>query len=132
MALGGSIAIATLNEHDHEPITRGVWVGYTALAVPVVALGSYTTRKRARVEGFSGLRVVGWSAYLGAVGNGVAQWYLALVDARPTPGFTIGVGALGLMAFLPHAFDAYASGRAARAKVLGRWRPTTNGVAVRF
>jgi len=132
LSLGGSIAIASLNDREHEPITRGVWLGYTALTVPLVAIGSYTTRKRARVEGVSGLRLVGWSAYLGAVGNGAAQWYLVLVDARPTPGFTIGLGVLGLMSFLPHAFDAYVSGRAARSKGLARIMPTTNGLAVRF
>ena len=132
LSLGGSIAIASLNDREHEPITRGVWVGYTTLAVPLVAIGSYVTRKRARVEGVSGLRIMGWSAYLGAVSNGAAQWYLVLVDVRPTPGFTIGVGVIGLMSFLPHAFYAYVSGRAARSKRFARITPTTNGLAVRF
>jgi hypothetical protein len=132
LSLGGSIAIATLNDHEHETITRGLWLGYTALAVPVVAIGSYTTRKRARVEGYRGIRATGWTAYVGALSNGAAQWYLVFVDARPTPGFTVGVGVLGLMSFLPHAFDAYASGRAARAKGLARLMPAPSGFAVRF
>ncbi len=132
LSLGGSIAIASLNDHESETITRGVWVGFTALSVPIVAIGSYTTRKRARVEGYRGIRTLGWTSYVGALSNGIAQWYLVLIDAKPTPGFTVGVGALGLMAFLPHAFDAYVSGRAARTKGLASMRPTPNGFAVRF
>jgi hypothetical protein len=132
LSLGGSIAIASLDDHAHETLMRGVWVGYTALALPIVAIGSYTTRKRARVEGVRGLRTVGWTAYMGALGNGIAQWYLVFMDARPSTGFTVGVGALSLMAFLPHAFDAYISGRAARAKGLARLSPGVNGLLVRF
>lgn len=132
LSLGGSIAIASLNDHESETITRGVWLGYTALAVPIVAVGSYTTRKRARVEGYRGIRTLGWTSYVGALGNGIAQWYLVFIDAKPSPGFTVGLGVLGLMSLFPHAFDAYVSGRAARAKGLASVVPTPGGLAVRF
>lgn len=132
LTLGGSIAIASMDDREHEPITRGVWLGYTALAVPLVAIGSYTTRKRARVEGYRGIRTLGWTSYVGALSNGAVQWYLVLTDAKPSPGFTVGLGIMGLMSFLPHAFDAYVVGRAARVKGLVSVRPTPSGFAVRF
>jgi len=132
LTLGGSIAIASLNDHEHETITRGVLLGYTALALPVVALGSFTTRKRARVDGIKPLRAVGWTAYVGTVTNGAAQWYLVWRDVKPSAGFTVGLGILGLMSFLPHAFDAYFSYRGARSKGFARMSPTPSGLAVRF
>jgi hypothetical protein len=100
--------------------------------VPVVALGSYTTRKRARVQGFRGLRALGWTGYTGALSNGAVQWYQVFANSRPSLGFTVGLGALSLFAFLPHAFEAFAVSRGARVKGLGALRPTADGFVVRF
>ncbi len=98
----------------------------------MVAIGSLTSRRRARVEGHRGIRAFGWTAYSGALSNGILQWYQVLVDTHPKPGLTIGLGVASLFAFLPHAFDAYIAGRGARLKGLARISPTPNGLAVRF
>ncbi|MFT3921628.1 MAG: hypothetical protein QM778_03750 [Myxococcales bacterium] len=131
LTLAGSVTIASVHDQASEPITRGVWMGYTALALPVVALGSFTTRKRARVDGLKPLRGLGWTAYAGAVTNGAAQFYLVLNDSRPSAGFTVGLGVISLMAFLPHAFDAFVSYRSARSRGFAL-APTSSGFVVRF
>lgn len=132
LSVAGSVGIAVVDHPESERITRGVWLGHLTLAVPVVAIGSLTSRKRARVQGLKGMRTLGWTAYTGVLGNGALQWYLVLTDSQPRPGVTIGLGAAALLAFLPHAFDAYVAGRASRLKGLASLRPTANGFAVHF
>jgi hypothetical protein len=133
LSVGGAVAIAAFDDVPSERITRGVWLGYTAAAVPIVALGSYITRKRAKLPGYKGLRVVGWLAYTGMLSNGAFMWYAAFQDAEQSWGLTVGLSALGLLALLPHSFEAYACGRQARIqRLLSRLTPTPSGFGLRF
>jgi hypothetical protein len=121
LLLGGAIAIAVVDDPASERTTRGIQLGYTALAAPVVAFGAYSARRDARGVGLpSGrVRTLGWVAYSGAVATGVAQWYGAFHDLRTTPGLTIAQGVLAAFSVLPHAFDAYRCARFARLRALG-------------
>ncbi len=134
LSVAGAVTIAQVDDFASEPITRGIWLGHLTLSVPVVAIGSLTSRKRAKVEGHRGSRALGWTVYSGVLSNGVLQWYQVLTDSNhPKPGLTIGIGVLSLFAFLPHAFDAYIAGRAVRVKGLSRRiAATPNGFALRF
>src|SRR5689334_299150 len=40
--LGGSIAIAAVDDLHSERVTRGIWLGALALSTPLVALGGWT------------------------------------------------------------------------------------------
>jgi hypothetical protein len=132
LMLSGSIAIAAVDDPGSERITRGISLGYTALSVPLVALGSHTTRKRARVDGYRGIRILGWTGYAGALPQGVALWYGALRGIELPKVLTIGAGVMSLMAILPHAFDAYVASRRARNKGLARLVPGPQGFGVVF
>jgi hypothetical protein len=118
LLLGGSIAIAVVDDPGSERVTRGVQLGFTALAAPLVAFGAYSARRgTARLEGGS-VRALGWAAYTVAIATGVAQWYDAFHDTQPSTGVTIALGALGALSVLPHAWDAYLCARYARIRTL--------------
>lgn len=114
LLLGSSIAIAVVDDKESERVTRGVWLGELALATPLVALSSWTARRHAGFAGYRGLRRLGWVAYGAALADGIVLWYAAL-EGTPMPrALTIGTGVLAAFALLPHALDAYVSGRRAR------------------
>jgi hypothetical protein len=111
--LGGSIAIAAVDDLPSERITRGVWLGVLTVSSPFVALGAYTARKRARVDGYKAVRLLGWTSWSFGLANGVLQWYEAFHGNSQPWGLTVGLGALGALATLPLAIDAFVSGRRA-------------------
>jgi hypothetical protein len=132
LSLAGSFAIAFADDPDSERITRGISFSFNALAVPVVALGSWTTRRRARVKGHQASRQLGWTAYTGAITNSGAMWYLALQNDPPSVAYTLGIGFVSLLSFLPHAFDAYVTARAARLRGVAGLSPGPGGFVYRF
>jgi hypothetical protein len=118
LLLGGSIAIAVVDDPGSERVTRGVQLGFTALAAPSVAFGAYRARRETgRLEG-GRVRALGWAAYTVAIATGVSQWYGAFHDTQASPGLTIALGALGAFSVLPHAWDAYLCARHARMRTL--------------
>lgn len=129
LLFGGAIAIAAVSDVDSERITRGVWFGVAAFSPPFVALGAWTARKRTGVEGYKALRVLGFAAYSGVVGNGILQWYLAFQRESQPWGLTVGLGALSVVATLPEALDAHVSGRRARGR---RYGVSPGGFTLRF
>ena len=114
LLLGGSIAIAVLDDAQSEPVTRGLLLGVTGVSVPSVAIMAWYTRSRAGVEGFSGIRSWGWTAWSGAMINGALQWALVFNDRPVAPALTIAGGAMGALAASIHAFDAFATARRAQ------------------
>jgi len=131
LLLGGAIAIAAVDDPDSERITRGVHLGLTALAPPLVALGAYSARRGSVVLEGRRVRGLGWAAYAGAIGGGVGQWYGAFHDTQASPALTITVGALGAIAVLAQAWDAYLCARHARLRSL-RLGFSPRGLALRF
>lgn len=132
LSVGGAVAIAVLDDLPSERISRGVWLGYNLVSLPIVALGSHLTRKHTKVPGYRGIRVLGWTAYGGALSNGVVQWTAAFRDYRQPWGLTIGAASLSALGLLSHAFDAYVCGRQARLKSLAGFTPTADGFVLRF
>jgi hypothetical protein len=120
LLLGGAVAMAAAPDVESERITRGIWLGTLTLSVPFVALGGWTARHRADVEGFKQLRVLGWTSWVFGIANGILQWYGALHDDTQPWGLTVGLGAVGALAVLPLALDAVVSGQ--RASMRSRWR----------
>jgi hypothetical protein len=120
LLLGGSVAIAVVDDVESERITRGLWVGTLTLSAPIVALGAWTARDRGQVEGYKQLRWLGWTTWTFALANGVLQWVEAFDGQSQPPGLTIGLGALGALALLPLSLDAFAS--AHRASMRKRFR----------
>jgi hypothetical protein len=132
LLLGGSIAIAAVDDPPSEPITRGLLVGVTAASVPSVAIMAWYTRSRAGVEGFSGIRGWGWSAWSGAMINGALQWALVLKDREVAPALTIATGAMGALAASIHAFDAFATSRRARLRFYYQIGPSSVSARLTF
>src|SRR5688500_13380726 len=64
LLLGGAVAMAVVPDAENERITRGVWLGTFTLSVPFVALGGWTARHRADVEGYRQLRILGFSSWV--------------------------------------------------------------------
>lgn len=120
LLLGGSVAIALVDDLESERITRGVWLGTLTLTAPIIALGAWTARRRAEVEGYKQLRWLGWTSWTFAVANGGLQWYQAFHDRSLSPGLTVGLGALGALSLLPLSLDAFVSAR--RATMRARFR----------
>lgn len=128
LSIGGAIAIAAVDDVSSERVTRGLWLGQLALATPVVALSAYLARRGSDYQGYRGLRTLGWVAYGAAVSDGVLLWYSAFHDMRLPAGLTIAAGAIGVFAVLPHALDAFVSGRKARRRLA----LAPSGLGVRF
>ncbi|HEY6876956.1 MAG TPA: hypothetical protein VI299_03015, partial [Polyangiales bacterium] len=62
--LGSAIAIATVDNRDSEPITRGVWVGYLAVSTSLVALSAHLARGPGGAsESSKATRNLGWTAF---------------------------------------------------------------------
>src|SRR5690606_2538147 len=89
LLLGGAIAIAAVDDLDSERVTRGVQLGFTALAAPFVAFGAYSARRGGAPLGGRRVHTVGWIAYGGAIALGVQQWYGALHGIRTPAGLSV-------------------------------------------
>ena len=133
LLLGGAIAIAAVDDVESERITRGVWLGVASLSPPIIALGGWSARKRAKVQGYKSLRLLGWSSWSFAVANGILQGYEAFHDESQPWGLTVGLGALGVLATLPLSFDAFVCARRARMRgFLTSMRVSPFGLSARF
>ncbi len=125
LLLGGSIAIAVVNDAESERLSRGLLLGVTALSVPSVAIMAWLSRKRADVEGFARVRTWGWAAWTGATINSALQWALVLDDRRISPALTIAAGGMGALGASIHALDAFASARRAHLRFYYQIGPTS-------
>jgi drug/metabolite transporter (DMT)-like permease len=124
LMFSGTLAIELADRPRSEGVTRGLHLGLTALAAPLVAYASYTVRRRESGEGVEALRAVGWAMYAAAIALGVAQFYDALHDRHIPTGLGYLNGGLAVMSLLPHCFDAYISARGARIPTLIALTPT--------
>lgn len=111
LLLSGAVAIAVVDNRASEPVTRSVHLGLTALSAPLVALSSWTVRRRTRLKGVEAVRKLGWAAYAGAIAFGVGELYGTINDAPSSPTLTVVSGVLAAVSVLPHAFDAYVCAR---------------------
>jgi hypothetical protein len=116
LLLGGSIAIALVDDFASERSTRGAWVGLLAVSAPFVAVSGWSARRRMKVQGYKQLRVLGWTTWTLALANGVLQWYESFHHEQPPVAITMVLGGLGALALLPLSFDAFASGHRATMK----------------
>ncbi len=132
LLLGGTTAIAVVDDSDSEPVTRGVALGIAALSVPAVAILSLVTRRRAQVEGFAPVRTWAWAAWSGAMINLSLQWFLVLDDRSISPALTIGAGVMGALGPTIHAFDAFATARRAKLRFDYHLGPMSLDARVRF
>lgn len=132
LMLGGSIAVAAVDDADSEPLTRGMLLGVTFLSVPSVAIMAWVTRKRAGVEGFAAVRTWGFAAWTGAMLNGAPQWALVLDDRRVSPALTIAGGAMGALGASIHALDAFTSARRAQMRFYYRIGPSSVSAHLTF
>jgi hypothetical protein len=132
LLLGGSIAMAIVDDRASERITRGVWLGELAVATPLVALSAFVARRGSGFHGYRGLRRLGWTAYGAAVTDGILLWYSALHGAELPAALSITAGALTLFALLPHALDALTSARKARATDTRGLALSPRGLVLRF
>ena len=131
LLLSGSIAIALVDDRDSESVTRGLHLGLSAAAAPFVALGGWTARKRAKVEGYDVTRKLGWASYTGAIALGAGAFYGSFNDIPTSKSLTIGGGVLAAMSVLPLAFDAYVCARHAHLREL-QFVVTPLGISGRF
>lgn len=129
LMLSGTLAIELANRPKSEGVTRGVHLGFTAVAAPLVAWASYRVRSGEFSDGSNPLRLLGWGFYASAIALGVSQWYDALRDQRPANAFGYLYGALAVLSLLPHCFDAYLAARSARLPTL---IVAPSGVMMRF
>jgi hypothetical protein len=127
--LSGTPAIELVDRPHSERVTRGIHLGFTALAAPLVALASYSVRRSDSGDGVPVLRALGWGFYAGAIALGVGQWYSALHDQYVPPGLGYLYGSLAVLSLLPHCFDAYITARNARLPTL---IVTPGGFVARF
>ena len=119
LLLAGATTIAIVDRPSSEGVTRGLLFGGTVAAAPIVALGAYLTRRRARLSGSRtrSVRSFGWLAYGGALGASVLQWYGAFHGVSVSPGLTVLTGVLSCASVWSHAFDAYMTSRQAEAEL---------------
>lgn len=118
LMLSGTLAIELVDKPQSEGVTRGLHLGLTAIAAPLVAWASYTVRQRERVDGALALRAMGWTFYASAIALGVGQFYNALHDVPVPRGYGYMYGSLAVLSLLPHCFDAYITARSANVPVL--------------
>jgi hypothetical protein len=114
LMLSGTLAIQLVDRPGSEDVTRGIHLGFTALAAPLVAWGSYAVRKSELAEGSAPMRALGWGFYASAIGLGVGQLFDALQERRIHRGLGYLYGTLALLSLLPHCLDAYLTARGAR------------------
>lgn len=112
--LSGSITIAVLDDRASERTTRSLHFGLAALSSPFVALGGWTARRRAKVQGYEAIRKLGWSSYAAAMALGARGLYSAFNDLPEETSLTVVTGVLATLSVLPLAFDAYVCARQAR------------------
>jgi hypothetical protein len=129
LMLGGTLAIELADRPKSEDVTRGLHLGFTALAAPLVAWASYSVRSSERTDGSNPLRAMGWGFYTGAIAFGVAHWYDALHGERIPSAYGALYGTLAILSLLPQCFDAYLAARSARVSSLVA---TPAGVMLRF
>lgn len=127
----GAITIAAVDQPDREPVSRSILLGASASLPPFVALAGWTARRRTRVQGYSAVRKLAWTAYGGSIALGVSQLFAAMNDTRTSRGMTLAAGALGVLSVLPLSFDSYVCARQSRLAGL-RLVVTPLGVAGRF
>ncbi|MDB4971903.1 MAG: hypothetical protein JWN48_244 [Myxococcaceae bacterium] len=133
LVLGGSIGIALANDIPSERVSRGVWLGYVAVATPLVAMSSWLASRESGYQGFKAVRRVGWLAYGLAVSDGALLWSSAFRHVYSPRLLTIGAGVFGVFALLPHALDALNAARSLRSKRLQqRLHVTGTGLLLRF
>jgi hypothetical protein len=134
LMLGGSIAIAVddAGPRERQLLSRGLLLGYTALAVPAVAVGGLVIRRRAEVEGLPSVRMWGWVSYVGALLNGVLQVVVVERERPVGVGLTLAAGGLAALGASTFAFDALLSARRAHARRLYGLELLPSGVRVRF
>jgi hypothetical protein len=104
---GGSVAVTYAERGHGDRVGRGVLAFGTLGLVPLVALGSFVTRRQCDVAGVPAARTLGWVGYAGGSATAIAAWVYALDGYPPSRGLSIGIGAIGAFALLPAAFDAY-------------------------
>ena len=132
LVLGGSVAIAVVDDQDSEPLTRGLILGVTAVTVPSVAIMAWVTRKQAGVQSFAAIRTWGWTAWTGGVVNTALQWALVLDGRRLPAGITIAGGVMSALGASIHAFDAFASARRAQLRFDYQIGPTSVRASLTF
>jgi hypothetical protein len=134
LVLGGAIAIDAIGTDPHsERVTRGVWLGTLAVSTPLVALSAHVARKGGGGAGYKGLRRGGWLAYALSVSDGALLW-AGVFNGVPRSGvLTVGAGALGVFALLPHALEALHAARALRLRrFMQRLHSSASGLTVEF
>jgi hypothetical protein len=132
LMIAGTLAIELSDHRESEAITRGIHLGFTAIAGPIVALTSFMVRRRGGSEGSLPMRTLGWAFYTSAIAFGVAQWYAALHDQPIRPGLGYLYGTFAVLSLLPQSFDAYLVARVARARARVWVRATPAGVVGTF
>ncbi|HEY6876830.1 MAG TPA: hypothetical protein VI299_02380 [Polyangiales bacterium] len=133
VVLGSAIAIATVDDYGSERITRGVWVGYLAVSTSLVALSAHLARgPGAATESSKAARNLGWTAFALAMTDGLILWAGAFRGFTHVDALTIGAGAIGAAALLPHALDALVESRSMKVRRIGGLEPVANGLRVRF
>jgi hypothetical protein len=134
LVLGSAIAIAMVDDPDSERITRGVWLGYLTLSTGVVALSAHLAHRSlgASSEARKATRSIGWTAFALAFADGAILWAGAFHGRTHVDALTIGAGAIGACALLPHALDAYVAGRGLRIRQMASVEPLGTGLRVRF
>jgi hypothetical protein len=130
--LGGSVAVTYAERGHGDRVGRGVLAFGTLGLVPLVALGSFITRRQCDVKGLPSARTLGWVSYAGASATALASWVYALDGYPPSRGLSIGIGAIGALALLPAAFDAYVASHQSRAVGLQLVLGPVTSLRVRF
>ncbi|MEY4511285.1 MAG: hypothetical protein RLZZ450_3407 [Pseudomonadota bacterium] len=134
LVLGGAIAIEAVGNDPHsERITRGVWLGTVAVSAPLIALSAHLARKASGVQGYQGVRRVGWLAYALSVSDGALLWAGAFNGVPRSGLLTVGAGVIGVFALLPQALDALQAGRALRLRrFMKRLHGSATGLRIQF
>lgn len=129
---GGAIAIAWVDaSSDTERITRGLHLGFAAVAPPLVAFASFLERRRSGVSGVPTMQGFGWALYSFAIAGEVIGFYNAFHDIPTERWTTLLSGALGTLSVLAHSFDAFLCAREARMQRY-RFAASPLGIFVRF
>lgn len=134
LVLGGAITLGVVHEDLRtERITRGLWLGTLAVTTPLVALSAHVARKAGGSTGYKELRRVGWLAYALSVSDGALLWAGTFNDVPRARILTIGAGAIGVFALLPHALEAFHAGRSLRMRrFMQRLHASAHGLTLHF
>lgn len=119
-------ATMAINGSDEANYVGGVAVLFTAISVPIVAVGAASSRWDPLITGASAWKVTGWIAYVLAIIDGLVALGIGIAGGTfPTYGIA-SIGLLGIIAAVSHSIDAFTtSGQAERLATTGRvgWRP---------